>query len=530
VNAQMPNCIWARSDGGIGQEGGENITSGPNGSVFVIGRFIGSTIVLDTTTLTNTSGQDIFIVRYDQSGQVLWANSGSGYSFSHPAISSDTSGNLFITGGFYFGDITFGNTNLINAGNTDIYVVKFDSLGNVLWARGIGTTETEIGESISTDRSGNVYVSGTFGGPYITFGTTTLYNTNSTEMFVVKYDPSGNVVWAKSPGGSAASYGRALSTDAIGNVYVTGSFHGPNISFDSITLGTGAFQNGIVFVVKYDSAGNALWARSGGGNDLAFGKSICTDSNANVILTGGFLGTNISFGSTILTNRGDENIFVAKYDAVGNFLWARSAGGSQLDRVYDISVDQNENVFIAGTLYSDTFKIENKQLIKVGNGNPFFAKYDPLGNLLWANSTGGPNSDYAFGICNDNNGNIFFTGAFESPTLTIANTTISNAGLTDMFVAKLSETTSNIEIITSHENINFYPNPCSSQTWLQSGKYLTNVSIIIKNYLGQSIKELKDLSGNNLNIPTHDLENGFYLIHLVSGNKTIGTAKLLVEN
>ena len=137
---------------------------------------------------------------------------------------------------------------------------------NWQWAKSAGGTDHDDGQSVSTDASGNVYVTGWFQSQSITFGTTTLTNeldTNTgvyhTSMFIVKYDASGNVLWTKSAIGINSMSHLGISTNAIGNVYLVGSFTKPSISFGTTTL----TKTGI-FVVKYDASGNVIWARSAG--------------------------------------------------------------------------------------------------------------------------------------------------------------------------------------------------------------------------------------------------------------------------
>src|SRR5690606_8330373 len=123
----------------------------------------------------------------------------------------------------------------------------------------------------------------------------------------------------KSADGIYGDGGYGISTDANGNVLVTGFFGSPSITFGSTTL-TNASSTGKdeLFIVKYDPNGNVLWAKSAGGINGDWGNSISTDANGNVLLTGYFSSSSITFGSTTLTNAGSYDIFIAKYDSSGN--------------------------------------------------------------------------------------------------------------------------------------------------------------------------------------------------------------------
>ena len=147
----------------------------------------------------------------------------------------------------------------------------------VVWAKAAGGTGTDEPYGIATDATGNIYITGNFGSSSITFGTVTL---TSPGFFLTKYDANGNVLWAKSAGGSAYSNsGNAVATDASGNVFVTGSFPS-SLSFGTTTLTN--TDNPDIFIVKYDASGTVLWARgstSSSGGDYSYGGGIATDAN-----------------------------------------------------------------------------------------------------------------------------------------------------------------------------------------------------------------------------------------------------------
>ena len=189
---------------------------------------------------------------------------------------------------------------------------------NWQWAKSAGGTSDDRGNSISMDAIGNIYVTGNFSDTTITFGSYTLTNAG---VFVVKYDASGNALWAKDALGSGT--GTGISLDANGNSFVTGYFFSPTITFGGTTLTNADTTGGSadIFVVKYNGAGNVVWAKSAGGIYYDNGIGISVDVNGNAYLTGGFQSNTISFGNTTLTNattNGYADIFTAKLDSTGN--------------------------------------------------------------------------------------------------------------------------------------------------------------------------------------------------------------------
>ena len=373
---------------------------------------------------------------------LLWAKSvGNNFNDEACSVTTDASGNVFITGYFYGSTITFGSTTLTNAGNLDIFIAKYDAVGNLLWAKSVGGTSNDYSQCVSADASGNVFITGFFNSPTITFGSTTLNNVGFANIFIAKYDASGNVVWAKSAVGGTSDYASSVSTDANGNAIISGYFNSPNITFGSTNLTNQGGSD--IFIAKYDASGNVLWAKSFGGTYDDYGRSVSSDTNGNIYMSGFFTSPTISFGSTVMTNAGSTNIFIVKYVAAGNLLWAKSVGtGGTCGN--NISVDASGNVYMSGGFTGANITIGSTTLTNVNNaGNSqdiFITKYDVNGNLMWAKSTGGISDDFGNSVSNDASGNVFVSGYFRSPTVAFGSTTltnVNNAGNSqDIFIAK----------------------------------------------------------------------------------------------
>ena len=469
---------WATRIAGVDVDRGFGVATDTSGNVFVTGYYA------DPTTLYNTDGTtgntltfaglyaDCFIAKYSSAGAVLWAAQigGTGTDVGN-GIATDPSGNVLVTG-YYAASLTLynssgiSNASLPNSTATqNCFIAKYSSAGSVLWAAHIESTSEDRGLGVATDTSGNVFVTG-----YYQAGVT-LYNTGGTpgatlafpvgsiDCFIAKYSSAGAVLWAARIGstGQDAAYG--IATDPSGNVLVTGAYG------DAVTLyntggtsgatltRTGLYRDG--FVAKYSSAGAVLWAARIVPTEACDGFGIATDSSGNVVVTGQYIGTTLTLYNTdgtsgaTLSNAGDFDVFVAKYNSAGAVLWATRIGSTIRDIGFGIATDTSGNVLVTGsysaavTLYN-TGGTSGATLSNAGGEDVFVAKYTSAGVISWATRIASTGTDRGYGIATDASGNVLVTG-YYSAALTVYNTggttgaTLSFAGGgNDAFIAKYS--------------------------------------------------------------------------------------------
>ncbi len=355
------DLVWAKRAGGTSSDSGAGIALDGAGNSYVTGAFIGSATFgpgeTNETTLTSAGDDDIFVAKYDASGDLVWAKRAGGTGFDAGiGIAVDGSGNSYVTG-FFQGSATFGpgetnETTLTSAGISDIFVAKYDASGDLVWAKRAGGTSRDSGEGIAVDGSGHSYVTGYFEDS-ATFGPgetneTTLAGAGDRDIFVAKYDASGDLVWAKRAGGTSFDGGgQGIAVDGAGNSYITGRFQGSAAFSAGETNETTLTSAGIsdIFVAKYDASGDLLWANRAGGTSTDFGSGIAADGAGNSYVTGGFADS-ATFGpgetnETTLTGAGGNDIFVAKYDASGALVRAKRAGGTSSDGGQGIAVDDS---------------------------------------------------------------------------------------------------------------------------------------------------------------------------------------------
>ncbi len=367
-------------------------------------------------------------------------------------VTTDPSGNVIITGSFS-NTVDFdpgpGVFNL-TANNGDGFVARYSATGSFLWAFALGGTDSDIGEAIATDAAGNIYLGISFGATIDMDPGAGLANFTSvgfSSSVIAKYDANGNYIWGFMLASLSSSGISAIETDAANNVYFTGSYHGTVDFNPSPTVTTNLVSNGNsdIFFAKYDANGNYLFAKSFGAGAFDTGFFIELDGSGNIFVSGYYRLT-VDFdpgpGTANITAVGTLNdIFFAKYDAAGNFLWARSLGSTSNDIPGGISIDPTGNVIVAGGFNGTVdFDPGGGTVNLTANGrDAFFAKYDVNGNYVWAKSIGSTGTETAYAITGDGSGGFYLTGEFSvsvdfDPDAPVFNLTAIQS--TDVFIAR----------------------------------------------------------------------------------------------
>ena len=443
--ATPPMFAWAKHGGAANADNtwGSGVSRDVSGNIYVVGTFKG-TASFGLTNLTSYGGEDVFLAKYNPTGQLLWIQKGGGGSDdAGNAISVNSFGYVFVAGEFQ-NSATFGSTNLVSLGSVDVFLACYGPNGNLVWVRQYGGGKEDYAKALATDSAGNVCLGGAFksDGAGASFGTTNLLNTGGSDFFLAKVDGAGTLGWVRQVGstGSGDDYSiNAVGVDGSQNVFVTGTY-------------SSGFSGSDIFVGKFSSAGVLLWysvAGSANGN-VHTANGIAVDTGGNIFIAGALDGDATHpalFGGRSITNMGGKDLMVAKYDADGTNLWVQTAGTANGDHhvVNQISLDSLGHVYVTGAIEGDDNNPVNfgsGVLTNLGGTDIFVARYAPNGSNLWALQVGTVDGDHHSGkaLLTDEFGNVFVTGTFKGDgnnPLVFGSTVLTNSGGTDMFIAKL---------------------------------------------------------------------------------------------
>lgn len=535
ISAQNLDWAWAKSYGGLNNDNCTSLEADNSGNIYMIGSFQSPSLTFDTITLNQSGSGSNFIVKFNSFGIAEWGKR-LPYNCYARAISTDINGNVFITGTYFNTSPTFDTVTLVNYGTSDIFIVKYNASGNVLWAKSSGSINGEDAKNISVDNSGNVFVTGNFLGNSFTIGNVTLYNSgagNTNDIFVASYDMDGNFIWAKSAGGLNNDRSSSIKVNNLGEVYVTGEFSSDTMIFESDTLINASSSNDVFIAMLDASSGGLDWATRAGGADIDVGYSIATDILGNAYICGEYYDAPATFGTYTLTNNGAADFFIVKYDRSGNTVWAKGFGGLYSDYPGLIHYDLNGNIYVTSTFYSPSINFGNNITIT----NPYFNSENMYvvklnstnGQALWGESIGGIDDEWGSSVTSDIFGNVFVAGNFGSYTISLDSIVFTNVGLTvtnDLFLAKLSTTVDVKESLNFLNSITVFPNPNNGNFIARTNVEIIEGEILIYNLLGEKIYS-EIYNGKEINIASN-LANGLYFVQIIDASENL-SCKLLVE-
>jgi hypothetical protein len=425
-----PEFVWARQARQAGQtveNSGRGIALDGQGNVYVSGYF-GGTATFGQTNLTSKRYVDMFVAKYDSAGNVLWVwQAGGEGDYRGYDIAVDAVGNSYVAGTFCCRSVAFGNTNLTAAPGVggepgDTFIAKYDTDGNLLWVRNHQSINIGLGDlSVAVDGAGNAFLTGEFKST-VSFGSQAVTSRGGWDTFVVKYGSQGNVIWARSGGGTSDDFGLDVAADAIGNVYVTGTV-GATATFGSTNL-INPSGNALNFVAQYDSAGNLLWVLGEAG-----GSTIAVDESGHFYTAGTDL-----MGRTMVLD---------EYDSAANLLWRHQAqvrpslvSSSPLVNGLRLAPNGASGLFLVGTFRGAAdFGATNLVSSDASYLDLFVSRYDGTGQVLGIKQVAMNHYLSYPTIAVDAVGNAYVTGSFYGRTS--FGSTILTGDVPTIFLARM---------------------------------------------------------------------------------------------
>jgi hypothetical protein len=531
---------WAKRAGFHAYDYGYGICSDELGNIYVTGKYEMDAIFEDTI-VPCAGNHDIFTAKYNAGGDLLWVRTGGGDwgDYGH-ALTTDKEGNVYVTGEIEV-TVTFpGSPIKLNSwGKNDIFAIKYNTNGELLWAQRAGGRESDKGEGIAVTHDA-VYVTGYFRdtSSFNNEGAMKMVSAGSKDMFLAKYSLEGKLQWVRRGGGLYEDEGTGITVDDEGYIYVSG-FVVTEGDFSGITVKTkGGYD---AFLAKYDSNGNLIWVKTVGGYRTDKGMAVKAGKDGRIYLAGSFK-EKVTVGSSTITSKGDADIFVACFTKNGDGVWAKSAGGELLDMALGVDTDEQSNVYVTG-FFAYEADFNGKKIVAPDSADVFVAKYANNGDFQWVMHINGKRDNVAqyrdypgqfeteeAGRCVfiDKRNFVLVTGSLRTDGI-FSDHYVPGWSNTDIFLAKIkqpesdespytatdtTETISSIHGTSILDRLEIFPNPASHSITIQyNGDLPENTQIILQSLDGKVIKErMLLLSAGHFSIETDDVSPGVYLL------------------
>ncbi len=436
------------------------------GATTVTGYFRGR-LSLGSFTVTSAGGRDLFVARLSPSGAWTQLVSAGGVNDDEAfSLAMDTGGNVTLAGGFSSPTIAFGTTTLTNAGSGDVFVARLSPAGTWVQAAQAGSATFETALAVAVDGSGAVVIAGRFNGATAVFGSTTLTSAGGgADVFVARLSAAGTWTQAVQAGGSGVDVANAIAVDNAGVITICGGFGSPAAAFGSITLTSAGLMDS--FVACISAAGTWTQAVRGGGSGTDYAKALALDAAGNATITGQYASANADFGSTQLASAaGSVDVYVARLNAAGTWTQAIGLGNSGREVASALALDGAGNAIVSGQ-FENTVSFGAIQLTSAGYGDVFVARLAPNGTWTQAARAGGINEDFVGSLSIDQSGGVTVGGQFLR-TAAFGPTTLTavNATYETVFVARLSGLVTAARAALPAELFTLAPNPATKEVRL----------------------------------------------------------------
>lgn len=490
--SQAPLLQWQKKFGGTIQDYGNCITRTIDGGYILVGDALSTDGDFSASVGISANAQ---LIKTDATGNIQWQKDlGGSQNDSAYKIIKTNDGGYMVACNTYSND---GQITTINHGLIDIWLVKLDNSGNILWSKTYGCA----------DYDGVSGIVQTTDGGYVFAGNSTENNGDVTgnhgmnDLWVVRIDVTGTIIWQKSYGGTEYDFANDIKSTNDGGFILCGGTS--STDFD-VTSNHGSFD---AWVLKINSSGNLIWQKTYGGtlHDEAY-SVLQTDDGGYIIA-----GQAVSANGDVSDHHGQIDCWVVKLTSTGTISWKKSYGGLLSDSAIEIIKSGDGGYVVAGGAGStDGFFAANH-----GLGDAYIYKINAVGTIVWQKLLGGTSYDYFTSIEATPDGGYIACGTSASDNGDAA----PGHGLEDFWVVKLGP--ENLETSGFTQNqLMIYPNPAKNQLNLYFSDTVTIDKITVTDISGKIILSQQE---NYDQIEIENLRAGIYFIQAFSGNKTFQT-------
>lgn len=490
-------------------------------NVYIAGYFQSNSLSFGNIKVDNKGGEDIFVAKFDNNGNCIWAQSFGGKENDRATCLALYGSFLLVGGSIESKPAKFGNFDLTPSAGADIFLATLNlSNGNVINVKSLNGNNYEQIYNIFVDDSNYIYICGDFSGDSLVLDSIVLknfnYNTSIKGMddgFLAKISPNGKTIWAKAIGRVSNDRVNDIVVDKDGMVYIYGTFNSNFLIFKDTLFNKGYSD---IFLVKYDPYKDKyIWQIEISGTDKEYPASMTLSEDGTIYITGEYQSSDLKFGGVGLNNVGSYDFYIAKINFDGDILKLRSFGSYADEYAKKIVADKIGNIYIGGYFGSPSLVLDNTTLLNFAPDNYsdiFVAKFDSDLNAIWGKTAGGKGEDQSFSIAYDKLGNIFQTGYFSSREIFFNKISIFNYGYSNVFLSKLNPNIpSGVQQNRSLDNgIVVYPNPCENFITIETTQQSTPIKCEILNYLGEKLAEF--IINNKIVLETKELPSGLYFL------------------
>ena len=418
-----PSFQWVRQATGAGglNESGDGVALDGATHLYVSGNF--ETSANFGTTNVSAPASGVFLARYTAAGVLEWVRTGTSATAGGEAhnVAVDPLGHCYLTGSF-MGTTSFGASNVVSAGGSDVFIAKYDRAGTLLWVTRHGAGFNDSGRGIVADGTNGCFVTGIL-------QTSSDANT-ARDIFFERYNAAGVLQWQQLPTGPSSDAGLAAATDADHNAYFTGWITS-TVNFGSTNL-TAAGSLRDMFIAKFNHDGTLLWITQVGGVNADEGKGIGVDTNGNVYVGGSL---NLNFNGS----NNAEQLRITKFSSTGALLWQRDLLAEFYYFDFSSVTDLGGNTWIFAGLQG-TGDFGGGPVTATGTYDGLLAKYNSDGAFVWVKQIGGSGAAIGHRVATDVAGHCYLTGEFNG-LANFGSTNLTGAGGMDFFIARLGSET-----------------------------------------------------------------------------------------